>query len=174
MTVGEKKGIKTFEPQDPAILEKIIDVVSGYFKITKEELLSKTRKEEYVKPRQICQHFAVRFTNMTLADLGARLGGKNHATILHSNRAVQNYLDTNDYKYAFHIRYIEKVLLKYIRQSKESVLIRKSRKQIRDGNNKILDKVIMVLDNDAILQPENRRKLVHLHKKLRENNNLLL
>lgn len=61
------------------------------------EVYLKTRKREVVRQRQCLHYVANRIYKYSLADTGARLGGKDHATTLHSCRTIENEKDNYPY-----------------------------------------------------------------------------
>jgi chromosomal replication initiation ATPase DnaA len=79
----------------------LIKDVCTYFKITEDEIKSKSRLTKYRRPRQVCFYFLrLKFPyerNMlhTLEYFGGLLN-KNHATVLHSCNVVSNDIDTSD------------------------------------------------------------------------------
>jgi chromosomal replication initiator protein len=88
-------------------IDFIQKVVSDYFNIPMELLKSKTRKREVVQARQIAMYFAKSMTKSSLASIGMQCGGKDHATVLHACRTVNNLLET-DKKFRVYIDDIEK------------------------------------------------------------------
>ena len=82
-------------------------VVSDYFNLPLDLLKSKTRKREVVQARQIAMFFAKSMTKSSLASIGLQCGGKDHATVLHACRTVNNLLET-DKKFRVYIDEIEK------------------------------------------------------------------
>ncbi|MFC2176488.1 helix-turn-helix domain-containing protein, partial [Bacteroidota bacterium] len=56
---------------------------------------SKTRKREVVQARQIAMFYAKNMTKASLATIGAQCGGKDHATVLHAYRTVNNLIETD-------------------------------------------------------------------------------
>ena len=72
---------------------KIISAVCEYFGITPETLQSKTRKHNIVYARQIVCYIGLKSGITTLA-LAEALG-LSHATVLHGNTAISNYLSYN-------------------------------------------------------------------------------
>lgn len=88
----------------------IAHIVSGYYKITIKEMLSKTRVQRYSKPRQIAMYFACKYTKATLAVIAKELGEKDHATALHARRVVGNMIETKDYEYYDQIVTIENII----------------------------------------------------------------
>lgn len=76
-------------------IEYIQKVVCNYFQLPVEVLSSKTRKREIVQARQIAMYFAKNMTKASLASIGATIGGKDHATVLHACKTVNNFLETD-------------------------------------------------------------------------------
>ena len=76
-------------------IDYIQKVVCDYFDLPIELLKSKTRKREVVQARQIAMYFAKKMTKSSLASIGAHCGGKDHATVLHACRTVNNLIDTD-------------------------------------------------------------------------------
>lgn len=73
----------------------IEDLVCDYFNVPKEMIEVKTRKREVVQARQVCHFFYKSFTDKSLASIGALVGSKDHATVLHSVKTVNNLIDTD-------------------------------------------------------------------------------
>lgn len=76
-------------------IDYIQKVVCDYFDLPIELLKSKTRKREIVQARQIAMFFAKKMTKSSLASIGAHCGGKDHATVLHACRTVNNLQETD-------------------------------------------------------------------------------
>ena len=56
---------------------------------------SKTRKREVVQARQIAMYFSKKMTKSSLANIGMHCGGKDHATVLHACKTVDNLSSTD-------------------------------------------------------------------------------
>jgi chromosomal replication initiator protein len=74
---------------------KIQKIVCDYFKISSESFLSQSRKREFVQARQIAMYLSRNLTNNSLASIGAQIGGRDHATVLHAYNTVKDLIDTN-------------------------------------------------------------------------------
>jgi chromosomal replication initiator protein len=90
-------------------IEYIQKVVCDYFDIEIEILKSKTRKREIVQARQIAMFFSKKMTKSSLANIGAHCGGKDHATVLHACRTVNNLSET-DKQFKAYLTDLEKKL----------------------------------------------------------------
>lgn len=76
-------------------IDYIQKVVCDYFDLPLELLKSKTRKREIVQARQIAMYFSKKMTKSSLANIGLHCGGKDHATVLHACRTVNNLQETD-------------------------------------------------------------------------------
>jgi chromosomal replication initiator protein len=76
-------------------VDYIQKIVCDYFEITPDQLHSKTRKREIVQARQIAMFFSKSLTKASLASIGSQIGGKDHATVLHACKTVNNLIDTD-------------------------------------------------------------------------------
>ena len=88
-------------------IDFIQKVVSDYFDLPIDLMKSKTRKREVVQARQIAMYFSKSLTKSSLANIGMHCGGKDHATVLHACRTVNNLIDT-DKKFRSYIEELEK------------------------------------------------------------------
>jgi chromosomal replication initiator protein len=76
-------------------IDYIQKVVCNYFSMSVDVLSSKTRKREIVQARQIAMYFAKNMTKCSLAVIGNAIGNKDHATVLHACKTVNNLIDTD-------------------------------------------------------------------------------
>jgi chromosomal replication initiator protein len=90
-------------------IDFIQKVVCDYFDIPIEIMKSKTRKREIVQCRQLSMYFSKQMTKSSLAMIGKHCGNKDHATVLHACKTVNNLADT-DKRFKGYITDIEKKL----------------------------------------------------------------
>ncbi|AJR04572.1 chromosomal replication initiator protein DnaA [Siansivirga zeaxanthinifaciens] len=76
-------------------IDYIQKVVSDYFQMDIETLQSKTRKRHIVQARQLAMFFAKKFTKASLASIGSQIGKRDHATVLHACKTVDNLTSTD-------------------------------------------------------------------------------
>jgi chromosomal replication initiator protein len=76
-------------------IDYIQKVVSEYFQMDVETLQSKTRKRHIVQARQLAMFFAKKFTKASLASIGSQIGKRDHATVLHACKTVDNLASTD-------------------------------------------------------------------------------
>ncbi len=76
-------------------MDYIQKVVSDYFGLSIEQMNSKTRKRNIVQARQLSMYFSKQHTKASLTAIGLQCGNKDHATVLHACKTVQNLIDTD-------------------------------------------------------------------------------
>jgi hypothetical protein len=80
----------------------IKSAVCRFYNLPEYIFESKTRDHDIVKARQQSMYFAKELTKVSLAKIGLINGGKDHATVLHAVKTVNNMLDTDkNYKEEF-------------------------------------------------------------------------
>jgi chromosomal replication initiator protein len=80
-------------------VENIQKTVAEYFKIRVADLLSAKRTRSVTRPRQAAMALAKELTNHSLPEIGQMFGGRDHTTVLHACRKVQE-LKESDNKFA--------------------------------------------------------------------------
>lgn len=70
-------------------VENIQKTVADYYKIKVADLLSKRRTQNVARPRQIAMALAKELTNRSLPEIGNRFGGRDHTTVLHACRKIE-------------------------------------------------------------------------------------
>ena len=90
-------------------IEYIQKVVSDYFQMDVETLQSKTRKRHIVQARQLAMFFAKKLTKASLASIGTQIGKRDHATVLHACKTVNN-LSTTDKQFKKFVEDLNKKL----------------------------------------------------------------
>ncbi|MBL8888315.1 MAG: chromosomal replication initiator protein DnaA [Phycisphaerales bacterium] len=78
---------------EPSI-QQIITAVTDFFRIRLADLQSKKRPRSVTVPRQVCMYFARKMTRLSLEEIGGYFGGRDHTTVMHAVRAVENRRDT--------------------------------------------------------------------------------
>lgn len=77
-------------------IDKVQSTVCDYFNISREDILSKSRKRQIVQARQIAMYLSRSLiSNCSLATIGAEIGGKDHATVLHACTTVSDLMSTD-------------------------------------------------------------------------------
>lgn len=90
-------------------IDYIQKVVSDYFQMDVETLQSKTRKRHIVQARQLAMFFAKKLTKASLASIGTHIGKRDHATVLHACKTVDN-LSATDKQFRKYVEDLNKKL----------------------------------------------------------------
>jgi chromosomal replication initiator protein len=72
--------------------DQILHETAGYFKLTVEELNSKSRTRTLVTARQIAMYLCRELTDMSLPKIGQVLGGRDHTTVIHADRKIRELM----------------------------------------------------------------------------------
>ena len=73
----------------------IQELVCEHFSLTREELLSTSRAARVSLPRQLAMHLVREHTEASLPAIGAAFGGRNHTTVMHALKRVDERLATD-------------------------------------------------------------------------------
>jgi len=77
--------------------ERIIQTVSEYHKVSVADMKSKRKKEEIVEVRQIAMYFLRKYTRLSLKNIGSHFGNRDHSTVIHSLKKVQDLAEVEKY-----------------------------------------------------------------------------
>jgi chromosomal replication initiator protein len=76
-------------------IENIQKTVADYYKIRLGELLSKKRTRSIARPRQLAMALAKELTNHSLPEIGDSFGGRDHTTVLHACRKIEELRESS-------------------------------------------------------------------------------
>jgi chromosomal replication initiator protein len=94
------------EQQDAAIKAAHLAVRSAYADYLPTHISHSTRKREVLEPRQIFMWLIRNKTSISLAKIGSLCGGRDHSTVIHACRKVDDYAAT-DRRYAARLETIK-------------------------------------------------------------------
>jgi len=84
------------EEKNDLNIDKVQKTVCEYFNISRDDMLSKSRKRQIVQARQIAMFLSRNLiSNCSLATIGQEIGGKDHATVLHACTTVSDLMSTD-------------------------------------------------------------------------------
>jgi chromosomal replication initiator protein len=94
MEVAEREVRDLIRPQEPkrVKIEDIQRVVARQYNVSRSDLLSSRRTANVVRPRQVAMYLAKTLTLRSLPEIGRRFGGRDHTTVLHAVRKIENLL----------------------------------------------------------------------------------
>ncbi|MBT0586706.1 chromosomal replication initiator protein DnaA [Alteromonas oceanisediminis] len=70
-------------------IENIQKTVADYYKVKVSDMLSKRRSRSIARPRQLAMALAKELTNRSLPEIGNAFGGRDHTTVLHACRKIE-------------------------------------------------------------------------------------
>ena len=73
-------------------IEDIQRVVARHYNVSKADLLSARRTRTIVRPRQVAMYLAKVLTPRSLPEIGRRFGGRDHTTVLHAVRKIEDLI----------------------------------------------------------------------------------
>lgn len=76
-------------------VEDILRATALEYGVSRADILSSCRTADVVRPRQVAMYLAKTLTLRSLPEIGRRLGGKDHTTILHGVRKIGKALETD-------------------------------------------------------------------------------
>ena len=74
---------------------QIIDAVVKRYSVKVSDLQGKKRNQSISLPRQVSMYLARRMTNLSLEEIGGYFGGRDHTTVLHAERKIEEMLRTD-------------------------------------------------------------------------------
>lgn len=90
-------------------VEEIQRKVAEYFNIKMSDMVSNRRMQNIARPRQIAMYIAKQLTSKSLPEIGRKFGGRDHTTILHAVRKIQE-LCADDFDFANDVEILKRSL----------------------------------------------------------------
>jgi len=76
-------------------IENIQKTVADFYRIKLFDLMSKKRTRIFARPRQIAMCLARELTQFSLPEIGNAFGGRDHSTVLHACKTIENLRNTD-------------------------------------------------------------------------------
>ncbi|MCM8764388.1 MAG: chromosomal replication initiator protein DnaA [Candidatus Omnitrophica bacterium] len=77
-------------------IQKIIDAVADYFRVSVHDVKSQRRVRNLVVPRQIAMYLARELTTSSLTSIAEEFGGKDHTTVIHACKKVKATIEKDE------------------------------------------------------------------------------
>jgi chromosomal replication initiator protein len=97
------------EAQNKVTIEKIQQKVADYYKLRLSDMVSKRRPANIAFPRQIAMYLSRMLTSHSLQEIGDAFGGRDHGTVIHACKTVENIMEQDD-SVARAVDYLQKQL----------------------------------------------------------------
>jgi chromosomal replication initiator protein len=81
--------------RQPVTLKQIIAVAARYYSLTQAALVSSARRKSLVHARRVIVYLARLLTDLSYAQIGQGLGRRDHSTIMHAQRSIQDLVATD-------------------------------------------------------------------------------
>jgi len=92
-----QQALTDFFPQGQDLQpDDVLSVVSRVFGISNERLLGRERTREVALPRQVAMYLLREEGGVSLPQIGAFLGGRDHTTVIYACEKVTDLMDTDD------------------------------------------------------------------------------
>lgn len=89
-----------------ATILQIKYLVCGFFGLTSQDMTSQQREQPRCRARQIAMYLCCRLTGLSLPQIGRQFGGRDHTTVLHARRRIEE-LRTIDTRLELQLRELE-------------------------------------------------------------------
>jgi chromosomal replication initiation ATPase DnaA len=90
-------------------IDDVLRVCCKYFDLTSNQIKSERRTAPVVYARQIAMYLCKYLTTKSYPEIGRRLGGRDHTTVLHGHRKVESLLP-KDWLLAYDVAHVEAML----------------------------------------------------------------
>ncbi|MGN0036774.1 MAG: chromosomal replication initiator protein DnaA [Bacteroidaceae bacterium] len=99
------------ETEQPITMEQIVERTCAYYGLDKALIQTKTRKREVVRARQVAMYMAKKFTDNSSSKIGFVIGRKDHATVIHACKIVEDQR-TVDKAFSSELHEVEELIRK--------------------------------------------------------------
>ena len=76
-------------------IKKVIKKIASFYDLSEENILSHSRKKEFVKPRQIVMYILRNELKYSYSNIAEKLGNRDHTTIIHACRKIEKEIKKN-------------------------------------------------------------------------------
>ena len=96
IAIKELQNIITPDKPKEITPQLIIEVVSEHFQISMDQIISKAKSSDIVRPRQIAMYLCKNMTDVTVESIGVLLGKRDHSTVLHGVKKITEEYNKNE------------------------------------------------------------------------------
>ena len=98
LTLAEEALKDIIKPDDSREIsvDFIVQIVTDHFNLAEDAIISKRRQNSVVLPRQICMYLCKELTDMSTTDIGAKLGNRDHSTVIHGCAKIEEKLKVDN------------------------------------------------------------------------------
>ena len=95
--VGERRDVADIlrASERKVTIDEILRKVADHYNLRMSDLLSARRARNVARPRQVAMYLAKTLTSRSLPDIGRRFGGRDHTTVIHAVRKIEELKATD-------------------------------------------------------------------------------
>ncbi|PSQ76219.1 MAG: chromosomal replication initiator protein DnaA [Bacteroidetes bacterium QH_7_62_13] len=92
-----RRYLREHTDEEATVLDaaEIIEQVADYFRLSEDDLLSRSRKQAVAQARQIAMYLCRELTEESYSHIGTRFGGRDHSTVIHAYRKIDEELESD-------------------------------------------------------------------------------
>jgi chromosomal replication initiator protein len=92
-----RRYLREHTDEEATVLDaaEIIEQVADYFRLSEDDLLSRSRKQAVAQARQIAMYLCRELTDESYSHIGTRFGGRDHSTVIHAYRKIDEKLESD-------------------------------------------------------------------------------
>ncbi len=83
------------KPEPPSV-PVILKIVAGYYDLTVEDLLGRSRSRRVALPRQVAMYVLREEADLSFPQIGEELGGRDHSTVMHAHQKISDLIAHDD------------------------------------------------------------------------------
>ena len=98
LTINDCKHVlkDVFNQIKVVTVDKIQNIVSSFYNIPLNEMLSQRRSRPLARPRQIAMFLAKKMTTRSLPEIGRRFANRDHTTVIHAVKTITRLSEQDD------------------------------------------------------------------------------
>jgi chromosomal replication initiator protein len=77
-------------------VKEVVKIIASFYNLEENTIYEKTRRKEVVKPRQVIMYILRKDFNVSYPSIGEKLGGRDHTTVIHSCKKIEEELKDNN------------------------------------------------------------------------------
>lgn len=83
---------------EPSLLDAsdIIEEVGDYYRLSEEDLLSRSRKQAIAHARQVAMYLCRELTEESYSHIGTRFGGRDHSTVIYAHQKIEERMESDE------------------------------------------------------------------------------
>jgi chromosomal replication initiator protein len=111
--IGEIVGLRAGGPSAKTSIEDIQRKTAEYYKLDVRDFYSPQRARRVARPRQVAMYLARKLTTRSLPEIGRRFGGRDHTTVLHACRRIEELCGENEV-FKQEVEFLSQMLSKHL------------------------------------------------------------